>query len=147
MSNEAIRNLLKQLHSTLGGATSITEKDRELLKQLSVDIQAEPGVTYVTRHTQMHRVDLIGHLDAGNPLVQERLRGLTSYLLSRGYTPITARQGALGVLEAQVMRQAGMLSFNDAWMMLLTTFIVVSPAILFLRKPRRLASPSEPEAH
>ena len=53
MSNEAIRNLLKQLHSTLDGATSITEKDRELLKQLSVDIQtllARPGADMRARH-------------------------------------------------------------------------------------------------
>ena len=53
MSNEAIRNLLKQLHGTLNGATSITEKDRELLKQLSVDIQAllaQPGAVTRARH-------------------------------------------------------------------------------------------------
>jgi hypothetical protein len=46
MQDEPIGNLLKQLHGMLGGATSITEKDRELLRQLSVDIQsllAQPG--------------------------------------------------------------------------------------------------------
>jgi len=118
-----------------------------LSRQLGGSFGIAVLASYVTWHTQIHRVDLIGHLDAGNPLVQERLRGLTSYLLSRGYTPITARQGALGMLDAQVMRQAGMLSFNDAWMMLLTTFIVVSPAILLLRKRRPLPGGSAPEAH
>jgi hypothetical protein len=29
-----------------------------------------------------------------------------------------------------------MLSYNDAWRLLLITFVVVSPAILLLRKPR-----------
>jgi hypothetical protein len=29
-----------------------------------------------------------------------------------------------------------MLSYNDAWILLMITFIVVSPAILLLRKPR-----------
>lgn len=46
MHDEAVGNLLKQLHNKLDGATSIAEKDRELLKQLSVDIQAllaQPG--------------------------------------------------------------------------------------------------------
>jgi uncharacterized protein DUF4404 len=53
MNNEAIKNLLKQLHSTLDGATSITEKDRELLKQLSIDIQAllaQPSTITRARH-------------------------------------------------------------------------------------------------
>ena len=34
------------------------------------------------------------------------------------------------------MRQASMLSYNDAWMLLLLCFLVVSPAILLLQKPR-----------
>jgi hypothetical protein len=40
MTDEATRNLLKTLHSALNGATSIAEKDRALLKQLSADIEA-----------------------------------------------------------------------------------------------------------
>ena len=34
------------------------------------------------------------------------------------------------------MRQASMLSYNDAWMLLLLTFVAVSPAIVLLRRPR-----------
>jgi hypothetical protein len=48
MSNEAIRNLLQELHRTLSGSTSISTEDRELLRQLSADIQAllaQPGAT------------------------------------------------------------------------------------------------------
>jgi hypothetical protein len=37
-----------------------------------------------------------------------------------------------------------MLSYNDAWMLLLLTFICVAPAILLLRKARgRAAVPAE----
>lgn len=53
MNDEAFRNLLKQLHGMLGGATSIAERDRELLKQLSVDIQAllaRPGAATRASH-------------------------------------------------------------------------------------------------
>ena len=52
MNDEAFRNLLKQLHSMLG-ATSITEKDRELLEQLSADVQAllaRPGAATRATH-------------------------------------------------------------------------------------------------
>jgi len=39
MSDQTMTHLLTQLHGALEGATTITEKDRELLKQLSADIQ------------------------------------------------------------------------------------------------------------
>ena len=39
-----------------------------------------------------------------------------------------------------------MLSYNDAWMLLLVSFIVVSPAIFFLRNPRG-ASRAPVDAH
>jgi len=46
MIDKAIRDHLKTLHGALNGATVITEGDRELLEQLSVDIEtllAQPG--------------------------------------------------------------------------------------------------------
>ncbi len=42
--------------------------------------------------------------------------------------------GWLALLDQQVMRQASMLSYDDAWRLLLS-FLVVAPAILLLRKP------------
>jgi hypothetical protein len=39
MSETAITELLKGLHGALEGSTSISEEDRKLLKQLSLDIQ------------------------------------------------------------------------------------------------------------
>jgi MFS transporter, DHA2 family, multidrug resistance protein len=92
--------------------------------------------TYITVHTQIHRVDLLANVYPGNPLVDERLRLLSANLLSRGFDPVSAQQGALALLDQQTMRQASMLSYNDAWMLLLLTFICVSPAIILLRKPR-----------
>ena len=118
-----------------------------LSRQLGGSFGIAVLASYVTRHTQIHRVALIEHLDRSDPLVLERLRSLTSYLLSHGYSAVTARQGAAGLLDAQMMRQASALSYNDAWMMLLATFIVVSPAILLLRKPRSLASRLAQESH
>lgn len=53
MIDEALSNLLKTLHSALNSATIVTEKDRELLKQLSVDIEAllaQPGAITRARH-------------------------------------------------------------------------------------------------
>jgi DHA2 family multidrug resistance protein len=118
-----------------------------LSRQLGGSFGIAVLASYVTRHTQIHRVDLISQLDITNPLARERLQGLTAFLLGRGYSAVSARQGALALLDGQVMRQAAMLSYNDAWMMLLGTFVVVSPAILLLRKPRPLSGRPVGEAH
>ena len=61
MNDTAVSILLKQLHTTLEGAPSISETDRELLRQLSVDIQAllaRPGAL----------------ADQGGPSVVDRLQ-------------------------------------------------------------------------
>ena len=68
--------------------------------------------------------------------MDERLQAFTANLMAHGYGPDAAHRGALALLDQQVMRQASMLSYNDAWMLLLLTFLLVSPAILLLRRPR-----------
>jgi DHA2 family multidrug resistance protein len=107
-----------------------------LARQLGGSFGIAILATYVTVHTQIHRVDLLTNEYAGNPLVEERLRLLAANLTAHGYGPEAARQGALALLDQETMRQASMLSYNDAWMLLLLTFLVVSPAILFLRAAR-----------
>jgi DHA2 family multidrug resistance protein len=106
-----------------------------LARQLGGSFGIAILATYVTVRTQFHRVDLLSNVYAGNPLVDERVRLLTANLAARGYDPVAAPRGALAILDQEVMRQASMLSYNDAWMLLLITFLVVSPAILLLRRP------------
>jgi DHA2 family multidrug resistance protein len=118
-----------------------------LSRQLGGSFGIAVLATFVTTHTQMHRVDLIATLDPGNPLVQERLRGITASLVAHGYPLASAQQAALALLDGQVTRQAAMLSYNDAWLLLLITFVVVSPAILLLRRPRPASGGPAPEAH
>ena len=118
-----------------------------LSRQLGGSFGIAVLASFVTTHTQAHRVDLISKLDAGNPLVQERLKGLTANLIAHGVPATSAPQGALRLLDGQVMRQAAMLSYNDAWLLLLITFVVVAPAILLLRKPQIRTDGPVPEAH
>jgi len=91
--------------------------------------------SYVTYETQFHRVDLLTNVYPYNPAVLQRLHDVTGGLMAHGYSALNAQHAALGVLDQMVMRQASMLSFNDAWMMILLSFVIASPAILFLRKP------------
>lgn len=102
--------------------------------------------TYLTVQIRTERADLVTHLYPGNPATEARLQALTQGFQLKGFDPATAHQMALGALDATVMRQAAMLSYNACWMMILVSFVVTVPAIFLLRRPRRSAAPAA-EAH
>ncbi len=91
---------------------------------------------YLTTHTDMHRSDVVSHLATGNVLTDARVQQTMGAFLARGLSTAEARQAAYKVLDGQVQAQASILSFNDAWLLLLITFLVVAPAILLLRRPK-----------
>lgn len=101
----------------------------------------------VAKLTQYYRVDLTSNVSVGAALTDERVQMLTRGFLARGMDVEHARSSALAVLNGQIQQQASMLSFNDAWMFVLITFIAVSPSILLLRRPRRNAAPAAVDAH
>jgi MFS transporter, DHA2 family, multidrug resistance protein len=107
-----------------------------LARQLGGSFGIAILATYLTVHNQIHRVDLLTNVYAGQRLVDERIQALTANLIAHGYGPDAAHRGALALLDQQVSRQAAMLSYNDAWMLLLISFLVVAPAILMLQRPR-----------
>ena len=92
--------------------------------------------TYVNTHIQIHRVDLVSSVVAGSPVTDQRLQMLTAGFVGRGMDLMTAKNAALAAINGQVMQQAAMRSYNDAWMLLLITFLVVSPSVLLLKRPR-----------
>jgi MFS transporter, DHA2 family, multidrug resistance protein len=92
--------------------------------------------TYVTNHIQFHRVDLLSNVYAYSPQVVQRIQAVTAGLIAHGYTSLEAQRAALGVLDQMVMRQASMLAYNDAWMLILLSFVVTAPAIMVLGKSR-----------
>lgn len=92
--------------------------------------------TYLNNHIQYHRVDLVAHIYPGNPLLQERLQMLAGNLTAHGMAPDAAQHAALLQINQLVMRQATLLSYNDAWMLILIAFACTAPAIFLLRKPR-----------
>lgn len=92
--------------------------------------------TYLNNHVQQHRVDLLNNIYAGNPALQERLQMLTAAFQAKGMAVDAAARGALATVEHTLMRQASMLAYNDSWLLILLVFVVTSPAVLLLRKPK-----------
>src|SRR5262249_25874686 len=92
--------------------------------------------TYLDHQLAIHRADLVTTTYAANPEFIHRQQQTAAALMAHGYTAFQAHQGSLALLNQLLNRQASMLSYNDAWMLLLETFVVISPAVLILRKPR-----------
>jgi DHA2 family multidrug resistance protein len=103
--------------------------------------------TYLQTQIQYHRIDLIGNVYSGNPAVLQRQAMMAGNLVAHGYSPAVAQAASLGEINAIVMRQATMLAYNDAWVMILIVFVCCSPAILLLRKPKPQAPGVAVDAH
>jgi DHA2 family multidrug resistance protein len=99
---------------------------------------------YLTRHIAYHGADLAQNAYSGNPAFDQRYQGAIQMLIQHGTPASAAPQGALALIQGGMMRQAAMLAYNDAWMMILFSFLAVVPAVFLLRKPAaRAAMPME----
>jgi DHA2 family multidrug resistance protein len=94
--------------------------------------------TLVDRRSQLHRANLVPNITNLSPLYPNLQAGLTSYLLGRGFDPVTAHQKALALIDTTVNRQAAMLAYNDISWFFAIIFLAALPLLLFL--PRRRIS-------
>jgi DHA2 family multidrug resistance protein len=118
-----------------------------LSRQLGGSFGIAVLLNYVTKHTEYHRADLVSNVLAGNILTDQRVQGLTRAFTAKGMSMMEAQRAALKALDAQVMQQSSMLSFNDSWLFILLVFTVVSPAILLLGKPKHSGPAAAVDAH
>ncbi|MEO8070986.1 MAG: DHA2 family efflux MFS transporter permease subunit, partial [Acidobacteriota bacterium] len=96
---------------------------------------------FLTRHIAYHRADLAENFYRGNPAFEERFQALVAGLAAQTASVVDAQQRALAIMEATLMRQASMLAYNDAWLLLLGSFVCVIPAVFLLKRPKRDAAP------
>jgi DHA2 family multidrug resistance protein len=99
--------------------------------------------TFLDHQMAIHRADLVSNTFAANPAFIARQQQVVGGLMAHGYSALQAKQGALAVTDLLVTQQASMLSYNDAWMFILFTFVLVAPAVLILRKPEGHAAVGE----
>jgi DHA2 family multidrug resistance protein len=63
------------------------------------------------------------------------------FLQYRGVEDSLSEQGALGVMYRELLRQASMLSFNDAFRIVSIIMICVLPLVLFMKRGKPGISP------
>jgi DHA2 family multidrug resistance protein len=98
------------------------------------------GVAFVTtmlaRGAQTHQAYLTAHLTPFDRSLQIVSHQTSQALQYRGAPPAIADQGGLGVLYGNLIKQATMISFNDAFHLLSVLMICILPLVLLMRKAK-----------
>jgi DHA2 family multidrug resistance protein len=99
--------------------------------------------------TAAHHSALAAHIYPGNPAFEHRMQMLTGGMVARGFDMASAHQMALKIIGLTVQQQAATMSFNDSFLLIGLSIVLVSPAILLLRSGKKgePAASAAAEAH
>jgi DHA2 family multidrug resistance protein len=103
------------------------------------------GVAFVTtmlsRRAQFHQNHLVEHLTPFDGSYQIFSGQSAQILQYKGFESSLAGQGGLGILYRELLRQASMMAFNDAFFLVCIIMTCVLPLVLFMKRGRAGASP------
>jgi DHA2 family multidrug resistance protein len=114
----------------MGNATAIFN----LLRNLGGSFGVAFITTMLARRAQFHQVHLVEHLTPLDRNFQIAFPNLSQILQGRGFIPSLSDQGTLGLIYGEVIKQASMLSFNDAFHLLSTMMMLILPLVLLMKK-------------
>ena len=94
--------------------------------------------TLLSRRAQVHQAILVAHLTPYDAPYRAATQGTQQMLMGLGASPATAHMQAQGMLYGNLLRQANMLAYVDAYTLLGWTFIAMIPFMFFMKsaKPR-----------
>ena len=114
----------------MGNATAIYN----LLRNLGGSFGVAFVTTVLSRRAQTHQTHLVEHLTPFDGNYQAALHQTTQALQYRGLGEVSAQQGGLGAIYNELLRQASMLSFNDAFHLISIIMICILPLVLLMRR-------------
>jgi DHA2 family multidrug resistance protein len=107
-----------------------------LMRQLGGSVGIAISATLVQRFTAINRAELITNVTQYSPIARARLDGITAMLLSQGTPSGLVQSKALAVVNAQVTKQAMMLSFEHLFLLFGAAFVLSLPLLLLMHKSR-----------
>ncbi len=116
----------------MGFATSITGLTRNLGASFGISI----SYTLLARLGQAHQAFLTAHVTANNPRYQQWLARAEAYFRGQGSSLATAAHQAMALLYGIIQAQAAVLSYMDIFRWLALLFVLISPIVWLMRKPR-----------
>jgi DHA2 family multidrug resistance protein len=122
----------------MGNATAIYN----LLRNLGGSIGVAFSATMFARRAQVHQSRMVEHLTAMDEGLRSAVAQGQTLLPSRGVPEAMAGNTTLGRIYGQVVRQATMMGFNDAFYILSVMMACVLPLLFLLRRPAHQTSPT-----
>lgn len=105
-----------------------------MMRQLGGSFGIAIITTLIARLNQVHRVNLISHLESTSYAVQQRVIQLQQGLMSKGYSFNESLNKAYKILEFNVMKQSSVLTYIDIFNYLGLLFLFCIPFVLLIKK-------------
>lgn len=102
-----------------------------LMRNLGGGVGIALATTTLSRGAQTHQTQLVAHTNPYNPLLQQ-FQSLVE--------PALGPEGWIKALYLQVQSQAVLLSYIDAYLMMMSACLALAPVVFLLRKPSKGAS-------
>jgi len=126
----------------MGTATSLFS----LMRNLGGSLGIANVTAYVSRHQQIHTNYLVAHVNPYNPQSNLMLNGMQRTMEVHGSGPVISMQQSYAQMWGLVQRQAGILSYIDAFHVLAAIFVFLIPLVFIMKRPARGGGPA-PAAH
>ncbi len=126
----------------MGFATSITS----VMRNIGASVGISFTTTLLARREQFHQTRLAARLTPQNPQLRQRLALLGRLFRHAGLPAPAARQHALALLYAGVLRQSILLSYLDDFFLLALVFFLVAPLVFLMRRIHYGAPPARAAA-
>jgi DHA2 family multidrug resistance protein len=114
----------------MGNATAIFN----LLRNLGGSFGVAFVTTVLAIRSQFHQSNLVAHLTPFDTNYQNASNLGTTILHHKGFESAIAQQGSLAALYNQTLRQASMMSFNDAFHLLSVFMLLILPLVFLMKR-------------
>ena len=121
------------------------------LMNLARNIGGSVGIailnTLLSRRTQFHQAQLVGHFSSGDAVSQNFVAGVGRALVAKGYSSVDALQRGWGLLWSQTLRQSRYLAMVDVFFVASCVCFAAIPLLLVMRRPRHVAEKKAVDVH
>ena len=116
----------------MGNASAIYN----LLRNLGGSFGVAFVTTIIARRAQVHQTYLTSQLSQFDRGLQIALHQSTQAMQQAGFAPSVSGSAGAGAIYSQLIRQASMMSFNDAFALLSVFMACILPLVLFMKKAK-----------
>ena len=107
-----------------------------MMRQLGGSFGVALMTTFIARRVAYHRGILLGNYNIFNNATQERLSGMVSSFISKGYSADVASRMANAAMEGFLSRQVALLSYMDAFFVVGLFLLCCVPLLILQKTPK-----------